>query len=538
MKKKALSDRDILIEQCLYDAYCERNGIVNEGWWDNVKAGTAGALAGMGGALKADAANSFKLKTGAEVADARKKGFQDAQKQAKIKSYAKSLSKTMKDFVQAAGTPNVLGGDMRDVNDIIERLNRVTQGLNPGYDQRMRSDAERQQKQQERQQQRQNQNQGQNQGQNQNQNQNQGQNGRTQNGQSPYGGININFGGMPYQQDPRYSAQGKTDNQRAVEQAAQKKQQSAKQQKSEQPEENSQNKTQDAPQQTQEQGTSQQPAQPNSSQQQTQNPEQQKKKGNWYDRGARAIGSAAGSVMNTWKNMKAGYNNKKADAQEDLSAANDRLANSKGQATMLDSIPGAKNTQEPVGEDDIPTQPMNNNSETNNNTPQQPVEQPAEQPKQDNGMKYNMNWGDSQENSTANLSGEETPQNFMGRDAKGRIRNLTGGVNFGGKSGTKTKGTGSNIFQKPAEQEPPEQEPTAQEPAEQPAFPNTNPNSSESNINVDDFDFDDEDDEEDYARPIQPAPQTPQKGGKKSVNESFYRGPNSSAQLKMINSIL
>lgn len=45
-----MSERDMLIEQCMMDAYCERMGItpdqLDEGWWDSMKAGAAGAWAG------------------------------------------------------------------------------------------------------------------------------------------------------------------------------------------------------------------------------------------------------------------------------------------------------------------------------------------------------------------------------------------------------------------------------------------------------------------------------------------------------------
>lgn len=47
----SVDKRDILIEQCLIDAYCERTGenpdLIEEGWWDNIKAGAAGMMGGL-----------------------------------------------------------------------------------------------------------------------------------------------------------------------------------------------------------------------------------------------------------------------------------------------------------------------------------------------------------------------------------------------------------------------------------------------------------------------------------------------------------
>lgn len=54
--RRNVSERDILIEQCMKDAYCERMGItpdqLDEGWWDNMKAGAAGAWAGAKQGIK------------------------------------------------------------------------------------------------------------------------------------------------------------------------------------------------------------------------------------------------------------------------------------------------------------------------------------------------------------------------------------------------------------------------------------------------------------------------------------------------------
>ena len=47
------NDRDFLIEQCMRDAYCERTGEqLDEGWWDDMKAGAAGMWSGAKQGLK------------------------------------------------------------------------------------------------------------------------------------------------------------------------------------------------------------------------------------------------------------------------------------------------------------------------------------------------------------------------------------------------------------------------------------------------------------------------------------------------------
>lgn len=139
MPKRKISERNLLIEQCLHDAYCEENNIINEGMWDNIKAGAAGAMGGAWNALKTDAKNSFSLKSRDELKADAKNAYNSGRDAAKIKSYAKSLSKTMQDFINAGGK---LGTDIDDENDVVERLKRVTQGLNPGFDSRMRKKAE------------------------------------------------------------------------------------------------------------------------------------------------------------------------------------------------------------------------------------------------------------------------------------------------------------------------------------------------------------------------------------------------------------
>lgn len=51
--KRKMTERDILIEQCLMDAYCERTGEqLDEGWWDDMKAKASGVVAGARQGLK------------------------------------------------------------------------------------------------------------------------------------------------------------------------------------------------------------------------------------------------------------------------------------------------------------------------------------------------------------------------------------------------------------------------------------------------------------------------------------------------------
>lgn len=206
MSKRKISERNLLIEQCLLDAYCEENNIINEGVWDNIKAGAAGAMGGAWNALKTDAKNSFSLKSRDELKADAKNAYNSGRDAAKIKSYAKSLSKTMQDFINAGGK---LGTDIDDENDVVERLKRVTQGLNPGFDSRMRKKAETADRREQAELRRQSRTQNAN-----NQKTPQPQ----QTPQSPTTAT-----------DPRYNNSQKTDNQVAAEKTAEAKKQSAQQ---------------------------------------------------------------------------------------------------------------------------------------------------------------------------------------------------------------------------------------------------------------------------------------------------------------------
>lgn len=120
MAKRKVSERDFLIEQCLYDAYCEREGVINEGFIDDFKANARAA----GEWLKQDAKDSFRPRKKGEVQSNRK----NAAASGKIKSYAGSLAKTMSDFKKSGGT---LGRNISNIDDVINRLNLVSQGKLP-----------------------------------------------------------------------------------------------------------------------------------------------------------------------------------------------------------------------------------------------------------------------------------------------------------------------------------------------------------------------------------------------------------------------
>lgn len=120
MAKRKVSERDFLIEQCLYDAYCEREGVINEGFVDDFKANARAA----GEWLKQDAKDSFRLRKKGEIQSNRK----NAAASGKIKSYAGSLAKTMSDFKKSGGT---LGRNISNIDDVINRLNLVSQGKLP-----------------------------------------------------------------------------------------------------------------------------------------------------------------------------------------------------------------------------------------------------------------------------------------------------------------------------------------------------------------------------------------------------------------------
>lgn len=120
MAKRKVSERDFLIEQCLHDAYCEREGVINEGFVDDFKANARAA----GEWLKQDAKDSFRLRKKGEVQANRK----NAAASGKIKSYAGSLAKTMSDFKKSGGT---LGRNMSNIDDVINRLDLVSKGKLP-----------------------------------------------------------------------------------------------------------------------------------------------------------------------------------------------------------------------------------------------------------------------------------------------------------------------------------------------------------------------------------------------------------------------
>lgn len=120
MIKRRLSSRELLIEQCLYDAEFEREGSINEGFVDNIKAN----LRGAGEWLKQDAKDSFRLRKKDDI----KSNRTNAKISGKVKSYAGSLAKTMKDFRNTGGT---LGNNIAGIDDVINRLDQVSKGIAP-----------------------------------------------------------------------------------------------------------------------------------------------------------------------------------------------------------------------------------------------------------------------------------------------------------------------------------------------------------------------------------------------------------------------
>lgn len=120
MTKRRLSDRELLIEQCLYDAEFEREGSINEGFVDDFKAN----LRGAGEWLKQDAKDSFRLRKKNDI----KSNRTNAKISGKVKSYAGSLAKTMKDFRNTGGT---LGSNIDGIDDVINRLDQVSKGIAP-----------------------------------------------------------------------------------------------------------------------------------------------------------------------------------------------------------------------------------------------------------------------------------------------------------------------------------------------------------------------------------------------------------------------
>lgn len=328
-KKKQPTNRELLIEQCLYDAYCEENNIINEGMWDNIKANVAGAVAGAWNGLKADAANSFRLRSRDQikndVSNAAKQGAQSA----KIKSYAKSLSSTLKSFIQAGGK---LGTNIDNENDVLQRLERIKQGLDPGFDARTRQKAEQHDRQVTREQRRQNGNQA------------SGQNRASSLGQNVQNTQNPQNNAAP---QPDNAARAKTDNELAAEKEAAARQQATKNKGQGQsaPAPASAPANEAPPQYN----TQQSDAQDYSQYQQEPQPAQgQKNNLNWLDRGMQKLGRAYGSVRNMGKNFTAGRLQKDATAMSDKLDAKEKVreqrhrtdgaVNSDAQNAMLDSI--------------------------------------------------------------------------------------------------------------------------------------------------------------------------------------------------------
>lgn len=344
-KKKQLTNRELLIEQCLYDAYCEENNIINEGLWDDIKAGTAGFISGAGAGLRADAANSFKLRSGDQIKNDVSNAYKQAAQPAKIKSYANSLASTLKSFIQAGGK---LGTHIDDENDVLQRLERIKQGLDPGFDARMRQKAEQYDRRMEREQRRQNGNQGGSQNRASSQEQNPQNNTAAQN---------------------NTATRIKTDNELAAEKEAAKRQAKSQGQRASAsasvptsaPAPKNKGQAQSAPapastsisvpadEEPQQYSTQQSNAQNYSPhQQESQAGQDQKNNLNWFDKGMQKLGRAYGSVRNAGKNFTAGRLQKDATAMSDKLDAKEKVreqqhradgaVNSDAQNAMLDSI--------------------------------------------------------------------------------------------------------------------------------------------------------------------------------------------------------
>lgn len=148
-KRKQLSEVDFLIEQCLVDAHCERTGeMVNEGWFDTLKANVAGAASGIKQGIKNTgtrianagktvgnvASNAAKgVKATGNILAGNKEGAmqnidglnsldkghneisttaQDAKRTAKLASYVKSIKNIIADYMKAGGTQEELFAEL------------------------------------------------------------------------------------------------------------------------------------------------------------------------------------------------------------------------------------------------------------------------------------------------------------------------------------------------------------------------------------------------------------------------------------------
>lgn len=155
--KRKMTERDILIEQCLMDAYCERTGEqLDEGWWDNMKAKGAGWVSGAKQGLKnfgdkasnaakmtgnwfgrkADQASNIAKNLGAAAnnQDMKKgvdprsitQGISDPSKRipaafaknyGKVQSYAKSLVDTLGAFGQSLEAAGMMNDKVKPMMD-------------------------------------------------------------------------------------------------------------------------------------------------------------------------------------------------------------------------------------------------------------------------------------------------------------------------------------------------------------------------------------------------------------------------------------
>lgn len=154
-KRKQLSEVDFLIEQCLVDAHCERTGeMVNEGWFDTLKANVAGATSGIKQGIKNTgtrlanagktvsnvASNAAKgVKATGNILAGNKEGAiqsinglkkfnkghneisataRDVNRTAKLASYIKSIKNIINDYMKAGGTQEELFTELGIATDV------------------------------------------------------------------------------------------------------------------------------------------------------------------------------------------------------------------------------------------------------------------------------------------------------------------------------------------------------------------------------------------------------------------------------------
>lgn len=90
MAKHKVSERDLLIEQCLYDTYCEENTLIKEGFFGNVM-----------------------------------DGIRYARQKVKIQKAAKKLLKPLQEYANVGGT---FGRGTTDISKAVSAIEAISQG--------------------------------------------------------------------------------------------------------------------------------------------------------------------------------------------------------------------------------------------------------------------------------------------------------------------------------------------------------------------------------------------------------------------------